>query len=128
MSRMLKSGLALGLFLALAPSQAFAEGPTLTTPIRNEDGTINSSRLIGLNVENGDGNRVGEIDEIVLTEDGNIQGIVIDVGGFLGIGTHPVLLNWRDVTFSGAQDDVKALVNATKDRLKALPAYEPNPD
>jgi sporulation protein YlmC with PRC-barrel domain len=98
------------------------------TPIKNADGSINTSKLIGLNVENGDGDVVGEVGEVVLEENGSVQGVVVDVGGFLGIGVHPVLLNWKDVQLSGAQSDVKALVNATKDRLKALPAYEANPD
>jgi len=99
----------------------------ITTPIKNADGTINTSKLIGLNVENGDGDTVGEVGEVVLQEDGSVQGVVVDVGGFLGIGTHSVLLNWKDIQLNGAQNDVKALVNATKDRLKALPAYEANP-
>jgi sporulation protein YlmC with PRC-barrel domain len=99
----------------------------VTTPIKNADGTINSSKLIGLSVENGDGDTVGEVGEVVLQEDGSVQGVVVDVGGFLGIGTHSVLLNWKDIQLNGAQSDVKALVNATKERLKALPAYEANP-
>ena len=99
----------------------------VTTPIKNGDGTINTSKLIGLAVENSDGDTVGEVGEVVLQEDGSVQGVVVDVGGFLGIGTHSVLLNWKDIQLSGAQSDVKALVNATKDRLKALPAYEANP-
>lgn len=98
------------------------------TPIKNTDGTINTSKLIGLNVENGDGDVVGEVGEVVLAEGGKVQGVVVDVGGFLGIGAHPVLLNWKDVELSGSQSEVKALVNATKDRLKALPAYEANPN
>ena len=97
-------------------------------PIKNTDGTINSSKLIGLNVENGEGDVVGEVGEVVLAEGGSVQGVVVDVGGFLGIGAHPVLLNWNDVKLSGSQNEVKALVNATKDRLKALPAYEANPN
>ncbi|MBK8160909.1 MAG: PRC-barrel domain-containing protein [Rhodospirillaceae bacterium] len=96
------------------------------SPIRNADGTLNSSKLIGLNVENTDGDNLGEVGEVVLQEDGNVQGVVVDVGGFLGMGTHSVLLNWKDVKLSGTQDDVKATVNASKDRLKGLPAYEAN--
>lgn len=110
---------------------AAAEPGTLMpndTPIKNADGSINTSKLIGLDVENGDGDVVGEVGEVVLEENGSVQGVVVDVGGFLGIGVHPVLLNWKDVQLSGAQSEVKALVNATKERLKALPAYEANPN
>ncbi len=98
-----------------------------SSPIKNADGSINISKLIGLNVENTDGDVVGEVGEVVLGENGKVQGVVVDVGGFLGLGTHSVLLNWKDVKLSGAQNEVKAEVNASKDRLKALPAYEANP-
>jgi len=97
---------------------------TIGTPVKNPDGSINASQLVGLNVQNGDGDKLGEVGEVVIASDGGLQGVVVDVGGFLGIGTHPVLLNWKDLKVSGKGDDVKAIVNTTKDNLKSLPEYK----
>ena len=97
---------------------------TLGTPIKNGDGSINASQLMGLNVENPNGDNVGEIGEVILDDGGKVQGVVVDVGGFLGVGTHPVLMNWNDVTLAGSGNDVKANVSATVDSLKAMPLYE----
>jgi sporulation protein YlmC with PRC-barrel domain len=99
---------------------------TLGTPVRNPDGSINASQLVGLNIQNADGDALGEVGEVVIASDGALQGVVVDVGGFLGIGAHPVLLNWKDIKISGNGDDVKALVNTTKDNLKSLPEYRAN--
>lgn len=99
-------------------------GMTLGTPIKNGDGSINASQLVGLNVENPNGDKVGEIGEVVLDDGGKVEGVVVDVGGFLGIGTHPVLLDWKDVQFAGSGNDVKANVAATAENLKAMPVYE----
>jgi len=99
---------------------------TLGTPVKNPDGSINASQLVGLNIQNADGDTLGEVGEVVIASDGALQGVVVDVGGFLGIGTHPVLLNWKDIKISGNGDDVKALVNTTKDNLKSLPEYRAN--
>ncbi len=100
-----------------------ALGLGIGTPVKNSDGSINTSQLIGLNVQNAGGDTVGEVGEIVLDQSGKVDGVIVDVGGFLGVGTHPVLLNWKDVTLSGAGDDVTAVVAADKATLKAMPAY-----
>jgi sporulation protein YlmC with PRC-barrel domain len=96
----------------------------LGTPVKNPDGSINASQLVGLDIQNGDGDKLGDVGEVVIASDGGLQGVVVDVGGFLGIGTHPVLLNWKDLKISGNGDDVKAIVNTTKDNLKSLPEYK----
>jgi sporulation protein YlmC with PRC-barrel domain len=90
----------------------------------NSDGSINASQLMGLKVENPDGDNVGEIGEVILDNTGKVQGVVVDVGGFLGVGERPVLLNWADVKLAGDGNDVKANVAATVESLKAMPAYE----
>jgi sporulation protein YlmC with PRC-barrel domain len=101
-----------------------ATGMTLGTPIMNGDGSINASQLVGLKVENANGDKVGEIGEVILGDSGKVQGVVVDVGGFLGVGARPVLLDWKDVKLAGSGNDVKANVNATVESLKAMPAYE----
>jgi len=99
-------------------------GMTLGTPIMNGDGSINASQLMGLKVENPNGDNVGEIGEVILGDGGKVQGVIVDVGGFLGVGEHPVLLNWKDVKLAGSGNDVKANVDATAESLKAMPTYE----
>jgi sporulation protein YlmC with PRC-barrel domain len=99
-------------------------GMALGTPIKNGDGSINASQLMGLNVENPNGDKVGEIGEVILDDGGQVEGVVVDVGGFLGVGEHPVLLNWKDVSLAGSGNDVKANIAATAESLKAMPVYE----
>ena len=68
--------------------------------------------------------KVGDIGEVVLDKDGKAEGVVVDVGGFLGIATHPVLLNWKDVQITNQDGKASAVVNLTKDKLEQMPAYE----
>ncbi|HWA47467.1 MAG TPA: PRC-barrel domain-containing protein [Dongiaceae bacterium] len=99
-------------------------GMALGTPVMNGDGSINASQLMGMKVENTNGDNVGEIGEVILDDGGKVQGVVVDVGGFLGVGERPVLLNWKDVKLAGSGNDVTANVNATVESLKAMPQYE----
>ena len=95
-----------------------------TTAVVNPDGSLNASKLIGLDVQSPQEEKVGDIGEVVVSKDGNIEGVVVDVGGFLGIATHPVLLEWDDVTLSSQDGTDRAVVNLDKARLEQMPAYQ----
>lgn len=50
--------------------------------------------------------------------------VVIDVGGFLGIGAKPVAVSVSELEFMRDEDgDVHAVTNWTKDRLKEMPEH-----
>jgi sporulation protein YlmC with PRC-barrel domain len=99
------------------------DGTLLGTPIKNPDGSINASQLVGLDIQDSEGDNIGEVGEVVISSNGKLEGVLVDVGGFLGMGTRHVLLNWKDIKLSGNGDEVKAVVNTTKENLKSLPEY-----
>ena len=85
---------------------------------------LQASDVIGANVKNPDGTSIGDVSEMIVQSNGSIEGIVVDVGGFLGIGAHPVLLGWNDLHFSGKADDPTVTTSLSKEQLTALPAYK----
>lgn len=109
---------------ATAPANADAAANDTTTAVVNADGSLNASKLIGLDVQSPEDKKVGDIGEVVLDKGGQVQGVVVDVGGFLGIATHPVLLDWKDVKLANQDGKDRAVVNLTKEKLEQMPAYE----
>jgi sporulation protein YlmC with PRC-barrel domain len=109
-----------------------ADGTATTTTVDatddsaiiNANGSLNASKLIGLDVQSPEDKKVGDIGEVVLDKDGKVEGVVVDVGGFLGIATHPVLLDWKDVTLATQDGKDRAVVKLTKEKLEQMPAYE----
>ena len=79
--------------------------------------------LIGRNVENAAGERIGEIEDVVL-QDGRRSVLIVSVGGFLGIGEKLVTVPYDEVTMTS--DGI--LVNLTRGQLKRQPAYDPRAD
>ncbi|WP_422008494.1 PRC-barrel domain containing protein [Reyranella sp.] len=66
--------------------------------------------------------KIGTVDH--LHGSGPQAQIVIDVGGFLGIGAKPVGVPVSDFDFMRDQDgDVHAVTSWTKDQLKAMPEH-----
>ena len=58
-----------------------------------------ASKLIGLNVYNDQNEKLGDISEILLDKSGKIDGVVIGVGGFLGMGKHDILVQLDKLKF-----------------------------
>lgn len=85
---------------------------------------LRASEVIGANVKNPDGTSIGEISEVILKSNGSIDGVVVDVGGFLGVGEHPVLLAWDALRFTAESNDVVATTSLNKEALNALPAFK----
>jgi sporulation protein YlmC with PRC-barrel domain len=115
-----------------APADTTADDTATTTAdanadnsaVMNADGSFNASKLIGLDVQSPEDKKVGDIGEVVLDKEGKVEGVVVDVGGFLGIATHPVLLDWKDVTLASQDGKDRAVVSLTKEKLEQMPAYE----
>jgi hypothetical protein len=57
-----------------------------------------------------DWNQIGEIEDIVLSKDGKMTGIVAEVGGFLDIGDKHVLISLDDVNLVAVDDQTYAYV------------------
>jgi sporulation protein YlmC with PRC-barrel domain len=105
-------------------------GDTTATPEQAEPaaGTtgIAASSLVGATVTNARDENIGEINEIILSNDGMAESLVVDVGGFLGVGERRVLVDWTDVTIR-SDEDRDAVVVATdleRTELEALPEYQ----
>src|SRR6185437_5864334 len=86
---------------------------------------ILSYNLIGLNVTNNQNETVGEIKDLVLSNN-TLAGYIMSVGGFLGMGEHYVAVSPSAVKIDYQEDHKKwvATMNATKDQLKAAPQFK----
>ena len=62
-------------------------------------GNWRGSKLVGLNVYNDSNESLGSINDLLMDKSGNIKGVVIGVGGFLGVGEHLVAMPFDKVKF-----------------------------
>lgn len=69
-------------------------------------------------------NRIGEVDDLVISETGQIQNVVVGVGGFLGIGEKWVSLPYSSLKPVMRNNQLWFVVDQTKDQLKAAPAFD----
>lgn len=61
------------------------------------DSTVLASTLIGAQVVSPTGEDMASIKDVIVKTDGTIDGVVVGVGGFLGIGEHSVAVKWDKI-------------------------------
>lgn len=69
---------------------------------------------------------VGEIDTLLIGDNGQIDRVVINVGGFLGLGEKPVAVTFDElqVLQNVEGDDVRIYIDSTEERLESQPEYQ----
>jgi hypothetical protein len=90
---------------------------------------ITSDELVGTSIYGPNDDWVGDVSDLAMTEDGQIEAVIVDVGGFLGIGTRSVALSMEQLQLRRGEggwfgDDLRAYVNATQEELEQLPEWE----
>lgn len=106
-----------------APDDNPGDGTAL--PDRTDgDLVVKSSALAGTDVISADGDDVGEVSHALVDAQGNIQFVVFDVGGFLGVGERVVAVPWG--SFQVVPDDTRPhlVYGGTQAELEALPEMD----
>ena len=106
-----------------AESVAQTAGVSVSTMELREVATGWSAKkqILGENVYNDTGDKVGEINDLIVTPHKALSYAIVGVGGFLGVGEHEIAVPVGKLK----QEKGKiVLPGATKEVLKAAPKFE----
>lgn len=121
------SATGMGTDTAADTDMAAAEEPAkpVDGQITMQDGdTILAQDLLGATVYNDMDENVGDISDFIISMDGNVEGVVIGVGGFLGLGEKSVAIEMAalDVVADDAGNP-RLVTSATQADLEAAPEF-----
>jgi sporulation protein YlmC with PRC-barrel domain len=80
-----------------------------------------ASKIIGSSVINDENETIGTIEDLLVSPDGKAPFAVLSIGGFLGIGSHLVVVPFDNLK---VVDKKLVLPGGTKDSLRALPEFK----
>jgi len=109
------------------PGDIEQEAPAIT-----EDGTpatVIDDRevegVLGKSVRSNAGEDMGQIIDVIVKRNGQVRAAVIDFGGFLGVGSRKIAVDWEVLSFppNGTIDHV--ILNLTRDQVRLAPEYRP---
>ncbi|ORE98001.1 PRC-barrel domain-containing protein [Aurantimonas sp. 22II-16-19i] len=90
----------------------------------SDDEQLTADDLMGTTVYGPNDQSVGDIGDIALNADGQVDAVIVDVGGFLGIGEKPVAVGMDNLTFMRDQSGTMYLYTQfTEDQLDNAPEY-----
>ncbi|HEX7110390.1 MAG TPA: PRC-barrel domain-containing protein [Aestuariivirga sp.] len=112
-----------------APDTVAKENPPAPVDgqiILQDKATFLASAIIGGNVYSPSNESVGDVNDLVIKPTGEIDAVVVGVGGFIGIGEKNVAIALDRFTIEPTEDlaSTKLVLNATKEELEAAPAFK----
>lgn len=67
----------------------------------------------------------GRIIDVLADSNGKVRAAVLELGGFLGIGTRKIVVEWKALTFDTKDKQTKIIVEMDRAQLRAAPEYKP---
>ena len=69
-------------------------------------------------------NKIGQVSDVLVGQDGQVNALIVGVGGFLGAGEKDVAVSFSSVKESMKNDKNYLTMDTSKDALKAAPGFK----
>jgi sporulation protein YlmC with PRC-barrel domain len=112
----------------LAGPAAYAQQPATPpsarplTTLPADSGTV--ANYYKQNVYDPSDNKIGEIADVLIDQEGRVNAFIVSVGGFLGAGEKDVAVPFNAVKGKKKDNKWYLVMNATKEALKDAPGYK----
>ena len=126
------------LALSIAVPVAFGENDTdkaappaagAATPLAIPESTILNKHevdgVLGREVRSATDEDMGRIVDVLVDRDGQVRAAIIDFGGFLGVGSRKIAVDWNTLHFpQPGTPGGRIALELTRDQVKTAPEYK----
>jgi hypothetical protein len=109
-------------------SQQPADNPAATPPGSPAVTVLNDHEvegILGREVRSADDANMGRIVDVIVDRSGKVPAAIIDFGGFLGVGSRKIAVDWNALHFAApGQLGERITLELTPDQVKAAPEYQ----
>ena len=120
--------LAAGAVMLAAATPALAQSNQIPAGMffkgQQTDQYLARNMLIGAKVRGSEGKIIGDIEDLIMTEDHRVVGVIMGVGGFLGAGEKRIGVRLSSLQLSERNGRVDVALPVTREILKAVPAFK----
>jgi sporulation protein YlmC with PRC-barrel domain len=108
-----------------AVPEAAATGNLIVPADRFQNAKVMAaSDFIGKRVYTQNGDDIGEVTDLIVTDNGAVQAVILGVGGFLGIGEKDVAVTMQSIRMQPEGESTRLVVDASKEQLTNAPDYD----
>ena len=81
--------------------------------------------MLGREVRSAADENMGRIVDVIVDRTGQVRAAVIDFGGFLGVGSRKIVVDWNALHFQRISNKKDAIaLELTKEQVTAAPEYK----
>ena len=104
-----------------APSPDVSPSPPSVTILNDHE----VEGILGREVLSSANENMGRIVDVIVDRNGQVRAAIIDFGGFLGVGSRKIAVEWNALHFPPpAQPDARVTLELTRDQVKEAPEYQ----
>jgi hypothetical protein len=108
-----------------APSKPPEQAEHKPVPSAEPVVTNNAEAVLGKKVVGSKGENLGLVVDVLVDKSGEPQAAVIDFGGFLGVGSRKVAIDWKLLDFSQLEQNGTVVLGLDRAQISAAPEYKP---
>lgn len=120
---------------ATPAARAAAAAPPVAAPAPAPEPVASSSPgapedrvpVLGRKVFSAAGEELGRVVNVLVDRNGRTRAAVIDFGGFLGVGSRKVSVDWGDIAFRPGEPERAIVVNLAREQIQKAPEYKDGP-
>jgi hypothetical protein len=116
-----------GLFAGPSSSDQLkiASQETAPVPLVTVLGSKQAEGILGKDVRSTADENMGRIVDVIVDRTGQVRAAVIDFGGFLGVGSRKIAVDWGVLNFSLPSDKRDVVtIELTREQVKTAPEYK----
>ena len=88
-------------------------------------GAADARGILGRDVRSTAGENMGRIVDVIVDRSGTVRAAVIDFGGFLGVGSRKIVVDWSALHFGQVTNKKESItLELTLEQVKAAPEYK----
>jgi hypothetical protein len=89
-------------------------------------GSWQAETILGKEVRGSRANEnIGRIVDVIVDRRGRVRAALIDFGGFLGVGSRKIAIDWEALNFAPGENGRSVItLDLTRDQMKAAPEYK----
>jgi hypothetical protein len=87
-------------------------------------GSKQADGILGKEVRSSADENMGRIVDVIVDRSGQVRAAVIDFGGFLGVGSRKIAVDWGVLSFAPTEKRDVVTIELTREQVKTAPEYK----
>ncbi|WP_375454078.1 PRC-barrel domain-containing protein [uncultured Methylobacterium sp.] len=80
--------------------------------------------LLGKSVRSANGDELGRVIDLIIDKEGRPRAAIIDFGGFLGVGSRKIAVDWRALRFTADGKVGRLWLQLSRNQVRVSPEYK----